>query len=592
MTVYAPITYRKNEASTIFEIPFDYLSKKFIIITIEDAYQNHDIDYEFLDKWHIRFLNKDIPALTSVTLSRRTDPASDLLSWKDISVSDASDLELYQLQLLHIAEEAVIAAHTALTNNAFRLARNVPPPIDYHNSATNLSIKKCTSLILETGQSPVNNAEKIIYTSDSGASSTLQALVGGMIESNLTINIPDQFSEPADAMNWLRTQIITNGATVTIKIANGTHSLLKSTSLNHPQGQNIQIIGNQIDKTLCQLISSADSTFDAFIISSGGEFGLLDGVIISKPSKAQGTGVLSINGSNLTCGPNVEVNNYYYSFAARDGGTMTANGVVSRNAGDVGIWAFNGGHMTARGAHVFDAIDVANDLGYGFQAEYGGTLECLGSSASGCRKAGIAAFFGGIVRAHSTNSSGNAGAGYLSGVKGHIAVNGATSNSNGTWGYDAIGDGTFSGARLGTENVRGLIKPVSYFENDTSGSIRAITGTPLSLGCNGSDGVILDVQGNIAFRCGTLSMNSANYGQVDATPSGSTVQYKARGSDTNINLGLSPKGAGVIQIGGVWNGAHLVMNTTHLWVDGTGRLRIKSSAPTSDTDGTVVGAQI
>jgi hypothetical protein len=28
-----------------------------------------------------------------------------------------------------------------------------------------------------------------------------------------------------------------------------------------------------------------------------------------------------------------------------------------------------------------------------------------------------------------------------------------------------------------------------------------------------------------------------------------------------------------------------------LWVDSTGRLRIKTSAPTSDTDGTVVGTQ-
>lgn len=31
--------------------------------------------------------------------------------------------------------------------------------------------------------------------------------------------------------------------------------------------------------------------------------------------------------------------------------------------------------------------------------------------------------------------------------------------------------------------------------------------------------------------------------------------------------------------------------TYYLWVDSTGRLRIKSGAPTSDTDGTVVGAQ-
>ena len=40
-----------------------------------------------------------------------------------------------------------------------------------------------------------------------------------------------------------------------------------------------------------------------------------------------------------------------------------------------------------------------------------------------------------------------------------------------------------------------------------------------------------------------------------------------------------------------WNTAHLMIGIYHLWVDSTGRLRVKNSAPTSDTDGTVVGTQ-
>ncbi|MEZ5723274.1 MAG: hypothetical protein R3D59_18255 [Paracoccaceae bacterium] len=43
--------------------------------------------------------------------------------------------------------------------------------------------------------------------------------------------------------------------------------------------------------------------------------------------------------------------------------------------------------------------------------------------------------------------------------------------------------------------------------------------------------------------------------------------------------------------GGGWDGAHLVLGSYRLWVDSTGDLRIKASAPTSDTDGTVVGTQ-
>lgn len=44
--------------------------------------------------------------------------------------------------------------------------------------------------------------------------------------------------------------------------------------------------------------------------------------------------------------------------------------------------------------------------------------------------------------------------------------------------------------------------------------------------------------------------------------------------------------------GGGWNQSHLVMGSYHIWVDSTGDLRIKSSAPSSDLDGTVVGTQV
>ena len=42
---------------------------------------------------------------------------------------------------------------------------------------------------------------------------------------------------------------------------------------------------------------------------------------------------------------------------------------------------------------------------------------------------------------------------------------------------------------------------------------------------------------------------------------------------------------------GAWNGGHLVMGAYHLWMDTSGRLRVKSGAPTSETDGAVVGGQ-
>jgi hypothetical protein len=48
---------------------------------------------------------------------------------------------------------------------------------------------------------------------------------------------------------------------------------------------------------------------------------------------------------------------------------------------------------------------------------------------------------------------------------------------------------------------------------------------------------------------------------------------------------------GSMKTSGAWNGSHLLLGANHLWFDAAGKLRTKASAPTSDTDGVVVGTQ-
>jgi hypothetical protein len=43
---------------------------------------------------------------------------------------------------------------------------------------------------------------------------------------------------------------------------------------------------------------------------------------------------------------------------------------------------------------------------------------------------------------------------------------------------------------------------------------------------------------------------------------------------------------------GTYNGGHLLLGSNHLWLDATGKLRIKASAPSSDTDGTLVNQTV
>ena len=66
----------------------------------------------------------------------------------------------------------------------------------------------------------------------------------------------------------------------------------------------------------------------------------------------------------------------------------------------------------------------------------------------------------------------------------------------------------------------------------------------------------------------------------------------ADGTNTEVHR-ISAKGDVGIGVNGsaAYNQSHLQLGNYHLWIDSSGRLRIKSSAPASDTDGTIVGTQ-
>jgi len=62
--------------------------------------------------------------------------------------------------------------------------------------------------------------------------------------------------------------------------------------------------------------------------------------------------------------------------------------------------------------------------------------------------------------------------------------------------------------------------------------------------------------------------------------------------NTNGEIQLLPLAGQAVKLGdGAWNGTPTKIGNYFLWVDSSGRLRIKATAPTSDTDGTVVGTQ-
>lgn len=120
--------------------------------------------------------------------------------------------------------------------------------------------------------------------------------------------------------------------------------------------------------------------------------------------------------------------------------------------------------------------------------------------------------------------------------------------------------------------------------------------------------VASDYTSKYAWKYGAASQSPVNLSPLTAV---APTDFTVRGQDatavfaaTGGNLLLTPgigtggNASGNVQIkdsagtGGTWSSSHLMLGGYHLWVDATNRLRIKSSVPTSDTDGNVVGLDL
>lgn len=103
--------YTGDGATTDFTVPFDYLAKKFVRVSLGVTilkggdYGDTSKDYYFLDKTKVRL--KVPPQEGEVVTIRRYTSATDrVVSFKDASVLKATDLDVSSVQTIHIAEES------------------------------------------------------------------------------------------------------------------------------------------------------------------------------------------------------------------------------------------------------------------------------------------------------------------------------------------------------------------------------------------------------------------------------------------------------------------------------------------------------
>lgn len=192
MADYIPNTMNTYplDGSVEFRINFDYLARKFIYVTLVDARNNRQTltmgqDYRFVDKMTIRTNQVYGSPWTKIELSRITSATDRLVDFQDGSILRATDLNISQIQALHVAEEARSLITTEI-HDAIEQAQKLSDEAREHaESAANSDASAAAS-----AQEAVRQVNKAIRVPD--PETYLNALPTADARANHTIAFDDQ----------------------------------------------------------------------------------------------------------------------------------------------------------------------------------------------------------------------------------------------------------------------------------------------------------------------------------------------------------------------------------------------------------------
>lgn len=117
------LTYQLDGSTRDFNIPFEYLARKFVVVTligVDRKALTLNTDYRFATRTTISLTKSWGPAdgYTTIELRRVTSTTDRLVDFTDGSILRAYDLNVAQIQTMHVAEEARdLTADTIGVNN-------------------------------------------------------------------------------------------------------------------------------------------------------------------------------------------------------------------------------------------------------------------------------------------------------------------------------------------------------------------------------------------------------------------------------------------------------------------------------------------
>ncbi|MFW3388025.1 UNVERIFIED_CONTAM: phage tail fiber protein, partial [Kocuria sp. CPCC 205274] len=125
MAVTTIATYNLDGTTVDFTVPFEYLSRSFVVITVRSQLTGtnqvlvQDTDYKWTSNTNIQLTSQPDAQFDEIEIKRVTSSIERIVTFQDGSIIRAADLNKAELQTMHIAEEARDAAQSSvqLDNN-------------------------------------------------------------------------------------------------------------------------------------------------------------------------------------------------------------------------------------------------------------------------------------------------------------------------------------------------------------------------------------------------------------------------------------------------------------------------------------------
>ena len=202
---YESITYTSNGSQTEYVIPFEYLRKSFVKVSVAEATQTYGTAYTVNGT---ALIFTTAPTSGAAIRIYRETPTDRLVDWTEGSVLKATDMTTQQVQTIHVLEETVDVLHREC------MAQNT----DGHWNGLNKRIVNVSNPV--SAQDVVTKAYLDAFASIGGAGSGLDPTTIQQMLSNVTAH-----GEDIEELGELITSVAASIPTTTSQLTNNDHTV-------------------------------------------------------------------------------------------------------------------------------------------------------------------------------------------------------------------------------------------------------------------------------------------------------------------------------------------------------------------------------